>query len=161
MFALEAGAIEQNRRTSAPVSKLAGIPRRGGLRARGAGHLDHPLRCVWTGYPSNGCSCHSRVPKDVVTSAWREELECGSSRADRFFHFIWHGGVWLAYGLKDGRVRGVCCPSHSAERAANAQAAERARKQAEQPVRPSSCALVAIGSRALVRVPSAELALAA
>jgi hypothetical protein len=123
MFALEAGAIEQNRRTNAPVSKLAGIPRRGGSRARGAGSLDHPLRCVWTGYPSNGCSCHSRVPRDVVTSAWHEELQ-RTTRADRFFHFIWHGGVWLAYGLKDGRVRGVCCPSHSAERSARSHAAD-------------------------------------
>lgn len=125
MFALEPGSsIEQSRRTNVPVSKLAGIPRRGGLRAKGAGRLDHPLRCVWTGYPSSRCSCHSRVPRDVATTAWREELDGGGKRADRFFHFIWHGGVWLAYGLKDGRVRGVCCPSHSAEREAHPPAAD-------------------------------------
>jgi hypothetical protein len=124
MFAQEAGAIEQNHRANAPVSKLAGVSRRGGMRARGAERLDHPLRCVWTGYPSNGCSCHSRVPKDVVMAAWQEELARGTTHADRFFHFIWHGGVWLAYGLKNGRVRGVCCPSHSAERAAHSHAAD-------------------------------------
>ena len=37
-------------------------------------------------------------------------------RADRFFRFTWQNGVWLAYGLRDGGVRGVHCPPHMAER---------------------------------------------
>jgi hypothetical protein len=45
-------------------------------------------------------------------------------RADRFFHFTWQGGVWLTYGLKDGRVRGIYCPSHSAERDARSLVAD-------------------------------------
>lgn len=49
-------------------------------------------------------------------TAWRLELDAGEPES-RFFHFIWRGGVWLAYGLKDGRVRGVYCPSHNSERA--------------------------------------------
>jgi hypothetical protein len=77
---------------------------------------EHPLRCVSSGYLSDGSSCRSSVPSDVVTAAWGAELERGGAYGDRFFHFAWHGGVWLAYGLPDGRVRGVYCPSHRAER---------------------------------------------
>lgn len=66
---------------------------------------------------SHDWSCGTLIPEDVVANAWREELEAGGERADRFFHFIWNGGVWAAFGLQDGRVRGVSCPSHNAERA--------------------------------------------
>jgi hypothetical protein len=52
----------------------------------------------------------------VVTAAWGVEHERGGAHGDRFFHFAWRGDVWLAYGLRDGRVRGVYCPSHSSER---------------------------------------------
>jgi hypothetical protein len=75
-----------------------------------------PLRCVSSGYLSDGCSCRSSVPARVVAAAWTRELERGGLRGDRLFRFAWHDGVWLAYGLGDGRVRGVYCPSHSAER---------------------------------------------
>jgi hypothetical protein len=51
----------------------------------------------------------------VVTAAWRGELEHGRLEGG-FFHFAWLGGVWLAYGLPDGRIRGVYCPSHRSER---------------------------------------------
>jgi hypothetical protein len=51
----------------------------------------------------------------VVTAAWRDELE-GGRLGEGFFHVAWLGGVWLAYGLPDGRIRGVYCPSHRSER---------------------------------------------
>jgi hypothetical protein len=76
---------------------------------------DPPLRCVSSGYLTGGCSCRSTIPSGVVTDAWGRERRAGV-HGDRFFHFTWHGEIWLAYGLKDGRVRGVYCPEHSAER---------------------------------------------
>jgi hypothetical protein len=74
------------------------------------------IRCVWTGFRSGGCSCDSQIPADVVADAWRNQLDQDGVAMDRFFRFTWRDGVWLAYGLKDGNVRGVYCPSHSAER---------------------------------------------
>jgi len=74
-----------------------------------------PLRCVSSGYLSDGGSCSSRVPAAVVIAAWRGELERGRLH-EGFFSFAWHGGVWLAYGLPGGQVRGVYCPSHRVER---------------------------------------------
>lgn len=85
-------------------------------RTSGANALDRPLRCVSSGYLSDGCSCSSSVPAHVVAAAWTRELERGGVPGDRLFRFAWHDGVWLAYGLRDGRVRGVYCPSHSAGR---------------------------------------------
>jgi hypothetical protein len=72
------------------------------------------LRCVSSGYPTGGCSCRRTIPANAVLAAWRRELE--SAPGQRFFHFAWDGGEWLAYGLEDGLVRGVYCPDHSAER---------------------------------------------
>jgi hypothetical protein len=74
------------------------------------------MRCVSSGYLADGCSCRSSIPSGVVTTAWEEELARGGAPGDRFFRFAWHDGVWLAYGLRNGRVRGVYCPAHSAER---------------------------------------------
>jgi hypothetical protein len=76
--------------------------------------VELPLRCVSSGYLSNGCSCPRTIPAGVVIAAWARELEKASG--ERFFHFAWGGGEWLAYGLPDGLVRGVYCPDHSAER---------------------------------------------
>jgi hypothetical protein len=76
---------------------------------------DPSLRCVSSGYLSGGCSCRSTIPSGVVTDAWVRERRAGV-HGDRFFHFTWHGEVWLGYGLKNGRIRGVYCPEHSAER---------------------------------------------
>jgi hypothetical protein len=78
-------------------------------------------RCVSSGL--DGCCCRQTIPTDVVTAAWARELEAGGAREDRFFHFIWEGGVWLAYGLAVGEVRGVYCPSHNSRRAARSHAA--------------------------------------
>jgi hypothetical protein len=75
-----------------------------------------PLRCVWTNHPSHDRCCQERIPAAVVIAAWQRELERGDTRGDRFFHFAWSGGVWLAFGLLDGGVRGVYCPGHSAAR---------------------------------------------
>jgi hypothetical protein len=33
-----------------------------------------------------------------------------------FFNFEWRHGVWLAYGSRDGGVRGIYCPTHRSER---------------------------------------------
>ena len=94
-------------------SGLAGRARR--RRPAHEGAVDRPLRCVSSGYLSDGCSCRAHVPAAVVSAAWRNELERGRRR-DGFFHFVWRGAVWLAYGLPDGTVRGVYCPAHRAER---------------------------------------------
>jgi hypothetical protein len=77
--------------------------------------------CVWSAV--DGCSCQQTISTDAVIAAWDRELEAGGAREDRFFHFIWEGGVWLAYGLSDGDVRGVYCPSHNTQRAARTHAA--------------------------------------
>jgi hypothetical protein len=77
--------------------------------------LKSPLRCVWTNHPDHDHNCRARITARAVTEAWRRELALGRTRAG-FFHFAWRGDVWLAYGLPDGRVRGVYCPVHRAER---------------------------------------------
>src|SRR4051812_32657406 len=75
------------------------LPRRLAPRAGRPACVEQPLSCVWSD-AAGGWSCHSRIPKAVVANGWNCELEAGAEREDRFFHFIWHGGVWLAYGLK-------------------------------------------------------------
>jgi hypothetical protein len=79
--------------------------------------LDRELRCVSSGYLADGCSCQATVPASIAGAAWAHELKGAPAREDQFFRFIWRGGEWLAYGLRDGRVRGVYCPEHSARRA--------------------------------------------
>lgn len=81
-----------------------------------------PLRCVSSG-SLDGCSCRSQIAKDIVAQAWARELDASGDREARFFHFIADGGVWMAYGLADGDVRGVYCPSHNSQRAARSRAA--------------------------------------
>jgi hypothetical protein len=73
------------------------------------------LRCVWSSHPDHTRDCRACIPIDVVRSAWRREREEYGTR-EGFFHFSWNGGVWLAYGLHDGGVRGVYCPTHCAQR---------------------------------------------
>jgi hypothetical protein len=79
--------------------------------------VDRLLRCVYSGYLSDGCSCRTAIPASVISAAWAHELDSAPEREDGFFRFAWRGGEWLAYGLRDGCVRGVYCPEHSAERA--------------------------------------------
>ena len=79
--------------------------------------LDSELRCVSSGYLADGCSCRSTVPASIASAAWAHQRERTPAREDQFFSFMWRGGEWLGYGLRDGRVRGVYCPEHSAMRA--------------------------------------------
>jgi hypothetical protein len=98
---------------SEPAAKRAGVAtgvHPGSARSR----VELRLRCVSSGYLSGGCSCPRTIPAGAVIGAWKRELE--KAPGDRFFHFSWGGGEWLAYGLEDGLVRGVYCPDHSAER---------------------------------------------
>jgi hypothetical protein len=76
---------------------------------------DPSLRCVSSGYMSDDGSCRTIIPTGVVTDAWASQQRAGV-RGDRLFHFTWRGELWLAYGLKNGRIRGVYCPTHTAER---------------------------------------------
>jgi hypothetical protein len=80
-----------------------------------------PLECVSSSL--DGCPCGASIPTDAVARAWARELDATGELEDRFFHFIWEGGVWVAYGLADGEVCGVHCPSHNSERAARSHAA--------------------------------------
>jgi hypothetical protein len=79
-------------------------------------NLDRLLRCVSSGYLSDGCSCQQTVPGSVASAAWARQLEHTPAVEDQFFRFMWHDSEWLAYGLRDGRVRGVYCPEHNAQR---------------------------------------------
>jgi hypothetical protein len=95
---------------AAPIADvLTEVSRRRIVRA------DRPLRCVSSSHLSGVCGCDSTIPTNVVTAAWAEELEQTGVREDRFFHFSWQGEVWRSYGLGNGRVRGVYCPTHCAE----------------------------------------------
>jgi len=96
-------------------------------------HEDRPLRCVSSGYLAGGCSCRSIIPAGVVLAAWARELKL--SPAERFFRFAWHGEEWLAFGLADGRIRGVYCPTHRAERDARSAGCE-----ARHPAQPAGAA---------------------
>ncbi len=79
--------------------------------------VERLIRCVSSGYLSEDCSCQATVPSSVASDAWARELARAGCREDQFFRFAWRGGEWLGYGLRDGRVRGVYCPEHSARRA--------------------------------------------
>lgn len=87
-----------------------------GVRLHMAEPAELPARCVWTDHlDGRRPHCDARIPARAVASAWRRELVLGRTRAG-FFHFVWRGRVWLAYGLLDGSTRGVYCPAHRAER---------------------------------------------
>jgi hypothetical protein len=77
--------------------------------------VEEPLKCVWSGYPNYDRDCRSRIPASVVVKAWQRDMQLNRS-VEGFFHFAWRNGVWLAFGLKDGNVRGVYCPTHCSER---------------------------------------------
>ncbi len=74
-----------------------------------------PLKCVWSGYPHNDRDCRSRIPASVVIKAWQREMQLNGT-VEGFFNFTWRHGEWLAYGLRDGGVRGIYCPTHRSER---------------------------------------------
>jgi hypothetical protein len=76
---------------------------------------EEPLKCVWSGYPDYDRDCRSRIPASVVVKAWQREMHLKET-LEGFFYFTWRSGVWLAFGSRDGRVRGVYCPTHCSER---------------------------------------------
>jgi hypothetical protein len=51
-----------------------------------------------------------------VVKAWQRDQQTKGT-VEGFFRFTWRNGVWLAFGVKDGGVRGVYCPTHCSERA--------------------------------------------
>jgi hypothetical protein len=81
------------------------------------------MKCVWSGYPRLERDCRSRIPASAVIKAWQRESHL-KDMTEGFFQFSWRNGVWLAYGMPDGRVGGVYCPTHCSERAARGSAAE-------------------------------------
>lgn len=76
---------------------------------------DEQMKCVWSGYPDYNRDCRSRIPASVVIKAWHREIQLKGT-VEGFYYFSWRSGVWLAYGLRDGRVRGVYCPTHCVDR---------------------------------------------
>ena len=96
-------------------------------------HEDRPMRCVSSGYMAGGCSCGATVPAGVVFAAWARELARTDASGDCFFRFAWRGEQWLAFGLADGHIRGVYCPTHRAER--DARTAGCKARHPEQPAR--------------------------
>ncbi len=79
-------------------------------------NVDRLLRCVSSGYLSDGSSCQQTAPGSVACAAWARQLEHVPALEDEFFRFVWRGAEWLGYGLRDGGVRGVYCPEHNAQR---------------------------------------------
>lgn len=77
--------------------------------------VDEPMKCVWSGYPEYNRDCRSRIPASVVIKAWHREIQLKGT-VEGFYYFSWRSGVWLAYGLRDGSVRGVYCPTHCVDR---------------------------------------------
>src|SRR5437899_1851961 len=43
------------------------------------------LRCLSSGYLSDGCPCRSSIPADLVKAAWLQELERGAVPGEGFF----------------------------------------------------------------------------
>ena len=80
---------------------------------------DERVKCVSSGYLEGGCSCRETTPAWVLKDAWARELEADIVSGDRFFVVAWMGATWLAYGERDGSVRGVYCPEHRAQRSAH------------------------------------------
>jgi hypothetical protein len=85
--------------------------------ARHPSPAEDPMKCVWSGYPAyeRERDCRSRIPASVVVKAWQRERQLKDT-VEGFFYFSWRSGVWLAFGVQDGSVRGVYCPTHCSER---------------------------------------------
>jgi hypothetical protein len=93
-----------------------------------------PMKCVWSGHPHYDRDCRARIPASVVVKAWHREMGRNGA-VEGFFNFTWRHGVWLAYGLSDGAVRGVYCPTHCSERDSRELRVEDLR--AEEPAGPA------------------------
>ncbi|HTA14705.1 MAG TPA: hypothetical protein VK781_07595 [Solirubrobacteraceae bacterium] len=93
-------------------------PQPGRVRLREAKPLEvseEPMKCVWSGYPNYDRDCRSRIPASFVIKAWQREMQLKGT-IEGFFYFGWRNGVWLAFGQRDGGVRGIYCPTHCSER---------------------------------------------
>lgn len=99
------------------------------VRVGHLGVIDASLKCVWSGLPGEQRSCRVCVPASVVVRAWHHEMRLNGVE-EGFFHFSWGTGSWLGYGLSDGEVRGVYCPTHRAERESRTPPAPRERTRA-------------------------------
>jgi hypothetical protein len=102
-------------RRSGPVRAAEPVPRIPAAESARLDAPDEPMKCVWSGYPHYDRDCRSRIPASVVTKAWQREMHLKGTE-EGFFYFSWRSGVWLAFGIKDGGVRGVYCPTHCSER---------------------------------------------
>ena len=100
---------------SAPTAAAVPIDGTTGPIGDPEGAVSEPMKCVWSGYPNYDRTCRSRIPMSVVVKAWQREMQLKGT-LEGFFYFSWRSGVWLAYGLQDGGVRGVYCPTHCSER---------------------------------------------
>jgi hypothetical protein len=89
------------------------------------------MRCVWTNHPRGDCNCRALISVEIVTNAWRRELQ-DRRVPEGFFRFLWNGGEWLGYGLPNGMVRGVYCPKHCAQRDARAPRLQRLAEERER-----------------------------
>jgi hypothetical protein len=89
------------------------------------------MRCVWTNHPYGGRSCAACIPAAVVVAVWQREL-AERRVPEGFFRFLWRGGEWLGYGLPNGVVRGVYCPTHSAQRDARTPRRQRLAEERER-----------------------------
>jgi hypothetical protein len=108
-------------------------PRPTGLTEAGSPEeAEEPMRCVWSGYPNYDRDCRSRIPASVVVKAWQREMQLKGT-VEGFFYFAWRSGVWLGFGLRDGGVRGVYCPTHCSER--DSRGADGEDPRAHRPIR--------------------------
>jgi hypothetical protein len=89
------------------------------------------MRCVWTNHPHCDRNCAERVPEGVVVAVWQRELQ-DRRVPEGFFRFLWNGGEWLGYGLPNGVVRGVYCPTHCAERDRRTPRAQRRAEEGQR-----------------------------
>lgn len=110
---VRAGPMKPERHNSDPEDRQPARLR--SVEAGPAEAPEEPLKCVWSGYPAYERDCRSRIPASVVIKAWQREMQLKGT-VEGFFNFKWRNGVWLAYGLEEGGVRGVYCPTHCSER---------------------------------------------
>jgi hypothetical protein len=97
------------------TERSTSIERPAGMAEARDGAAEEPMKCVWSGYPDYNRDCRSRIPASVVIKAWHREIQLKGT-VEGFYYFTWRQGRWLAYGLRDGRVRGVYCPTHCTDR---------------------------------------------
>ncbi|MFZ2113197.1 MAG: hypothetical protein WAU77_05630 [Solirubrobacteraceae bacterium] len=124
--------MTQQSQPSEPPRKLSDQPRL--VEVQSSETSAEPMKCVWSGHPHYDRDCRARIPASVVVKAWHREMGRNGA-VEGFFNFTWRHGVWLAYGLSDGGVRGVYCPTHCSERDSREVLVED--RRADQPAGPA------------------------